>query len=184
MKPIAVRELLRHGAHVSDRHFGLPRFGLFAFFWAVVQPLRAVWWLLRFQELRALSVIPVVLTLTIGAAMQVFSFMAAAPLHELLMTHGQGLLGSAAWISSRVLIHVVLAPKRMLAPSLSVSVPTLSSSLKVAMVASAGSCGPSPPDGGGGSDGGFDGGGFLKRSNSPMARGGHTTGCNEADRRA
>jgi len=96
-------------AHVSERRFGLPRFGLFAFFWAMVQPLRAVWWQLRFQELRALSVIPVVLTLTIGTAMQVFSFMAAAPLQELLMKHGEGLLGSAAWVSSRVLVHVVLA---------------------------------------------------------------------------
>lgn len=92
----------------SPRRFGPPRFGLWAFFWAVVQPLRAVWWQLRFTELRALAMVPAAVTLVLGTALVMASVLLAAPAQNLLMTHGQGVLGNAAWVLVRILVHVVL----------------------------------------------------------------------------
>ena len=88
--------------------FGPPRFGLFAFFWAVLQLPRAVLWQLREKELRSLAVLPALVTLLVGAALTTVAVVGAEPLLAQMMTQGTGMLAEAAWITARVLLTLVL----------------------------------------------------------------------------
>jgi uncharacterized protein involved in cysteine biosynthesis len=95
--------------------FGPPRFGLFAFGWAALQPLRAAFWQFRFAELRALALQPVLLTMGLGVGLLLLSVVAAAPLQHALMREGDTLAGHAAWLGVRVLLQAVLAFGALLA---------------------------------------------------------------------
>ncbi len=57
-----------------------PRFGLGAFAWALVQPLRGAWWQLREPQLRALAVAPALVTLLVGAVLSAGAVLAAVQL--------------------------------------------------------------------------------------------------------
>ena len=51
--------------------FGPPKFGLAAFFWALLQFPRALLWQLREKELRSLAVLPNLVTLLFGGGLEV-----------------------------------------------------------------------------------------------------------------
>jgi hypothetical protein len=55
-----------------------------------------------------LAVLPGAVTLTVGAALTVASFLVAGPLEGLLMQHRPGLLGGAAWLAVRILLLALL----------------------------------------------------------------------------
>lgn len=88
--------------------FGPPRFGVAAFFWAILQFPRALVWQLRESQLRELAVLPNVVTLVVGAALTGAAGFGAGPLLEQLMTRGEGLLASAAWVTARIVLTLVL----------------------------------------------------------------------------
>lgn len=85
--------------------FAAPRNPVVAFLWAVVQVPRAFFWVLRFGELRALLLLPLVVSLAVGAGLLTLSFVAARPLLSLVFDHHAGF----AWGVSLVLTHLVLA---------------------------------------------------------------------------
>ncbi|MDP1827481.1 MAG: hypothetical protein Q8L48_29695 [Archangium sp.] len=85
--------------------FAAPRNPVVAFFWAVVQVPRSFWWVIRFGELRALLVLPLVVSLVVGAGLLTVSFFAARPVLSLVLDHHSGV----AWGVSLVLTHLVLA---------------------------------------------------------------------------
>lgn len=86
-----------------------PRNPLAAFFWAAAQVPRAFAWVLRFPELRAVVVLPLVVTLVLGAALLAGSWFAARPLLELVMAQQPGTLHQLAWGVSITVTHLLLA---------------------------------------------------------------------------
>jgi uncharacterized protein involved in cysteine biosynthesis len=99
-----VREVTPQGRET----FGPPKQPLGAFFWALAQVPRAVWWQLREKELRGLAVAPALITLALGIALTVAAILAAEPILTWWSTRSPGVLGQVTWIAERVVLTVVL----------------------------------------------------------------------------
>lgn len=78
-----------------------------AFFWAMLQPLRAVWWQLTIPELRKLALKPLALTFGLGISLLVATFMLAAPLQHALW--GDHPTNNAIGVAGRIVLHAMLA---------------------------------------------------------------------------
>ena len=87
----------------------VPTNPLARFFWAIVQVPRAFVWVVRFPELRSLVVLPLVVTIALGAALLVGAWFAASPLLSLVMRHQPGALHEIAWGGALVVTHLLLA---------------------------------------------------------------------------
>jgi uncharacterized protein involved in cysteine biosynthesis len=94
---------------VSGRaEFGPPRNPVGAFAWAVVQLPRALVWLVREPELRALAFMPALVTFGLGFLLSVVAVMSAGPIQELLLDRAPGAFGGVTWLVTRVVLTAVL----------------------------------------------------------------------------